>query len=101
MLYRGDGRTFLYVEEQRTDDSIELREPYTKLLIRLTADKFEMRRSPEQPWRRSARGRWVSEANQPERIRQAPQGYEADRHGPDCVPRAARRIAEALRAAAA
>jgi hypothetical protein len=76
VIYRGDGRTFLYVEERRTDDSIEIRGPDTKLLIRLTAEKFETRRSPDQPWRRSARGRWVSEANLPERIRQAPRSGE-------------------------
>ncbi len=76
VIYRGDGRTFLYVEERRTDDAIEIRGPYTKLLIRLTADKFESRRSPETPWRRSAVGRWVTEADLPERIRQAPGGYQ-------------------------
>lgn len=76
VLYRGDGRTFLYVEEQRTDELIELRGPYTKLLVRLTADKFESRRSADEPWRQAARGGWVSETNVPERIRQAPQGYQ-------------------------
>jgi hypothetical protein len=76
VLYRGDGRTFLYVEESRTAESIDMRGPYTKLLIRLTADKFESRRSSDEPWRQSARGRWVSEANLPEKIRQAPPGNQ-------------------------
>jgi hypothetical protein len=76
VLYRGDGRTYLYVEEQRTEESIELRGPYTKLLIRLTADAFQSRRSIDEPWRRSAGGKWVSRSNLPEAIRQAPQGYQ-------------------------
>jgi hypothetical protein len=75
VLYRGDGRTFLYVEDRRTDELIELRGPYTNLLIRLTADQFQSRRSPDDSWRQSARGRWVSEMNVPERIRLEPKAY--------------------------
>ena len=44
VLYRGDGQSFLYVEESRSENAIELRGPYTRLLVRLTADKFESRR---------------------------------------------------------
>jgi hypothetical protein len=73
VLYRGDGQSYLYVEESRSDEALELRGPYTRLLIRLTADTFEMRRSTDAPWRRTASGRWVSESHLPDRIRLAPQ----------------------------
>lgn len=76
VIYRGDGQTFLYTEEQRTPEHIELRGPYTKLLIRLSNDRFETRRSADQPWRRSARGKWVTTENLPKHIRQAPKGYQ-------------------------
>jgi len=76
VIYRGDGQTFLYTEEQRTPEHIELRGPYTKLLIRLSDDRFETRRSVDQPWRLSARGKWVTTENLPEPIRQAPMGYQ-------------------------
>lgn len=76
VLYRGDGRTFLYVEERRSDESVELRGSITKLLVRLTARAFESRRSADEPWRRSAAGRWVGEANVPASIRDAPDGYQ-------------------------
>jgi hypothetical protein len=76
VIYRGDGQTFLYLEERRTDEAIELRGPYTGLQIRLGADRFETRRAPDQPWRRSAGGRWVGEDRLPQRIRQAPPGCQ-------------------------
>lgn len=76
VIYRGDGQTFLYTEEQRTPERIELRGPSTKLLIRLSDDRFETRRSEDQPWRRSAGGGWVTRENIPEYIRQAPTDYQ-------------------------
>jgi hypothetical protein len=76
VLYRGDGRTYLYVEEGRDKDAIELRGPHTKLWMRLSADRFETRRSPDEAWRRSAGGKWVDASRLPERIRNAPDGYQ-------------------------
>ena len=75
VLFRGDGETYLYVEESRTADAIEMRGPSTKLLVRLTASDFHLRRSPDDPWRRSAGGRWVGEGNLPEKIRELPTAY--------------------------
>jgi hypothetical protein len=76
VIYRGDGQTFLYTEERRTTEHIELRGPYTKLLIRLSDDRFETRRSEDQAWRRSAGGEWVTKENIPKHILQAPTDYQ-------------------------
>ena len=76
VIYRGDGQTFLYKEEKRTPTHIELRGPYTKLLIRLSQDRFETRRAADKPSRRSAGGKWVSRQNLPQHIREAPKGYQ-------------------------
>lgn len=59
--YLPSGKTVLFVEEDRTDETVTLRSPESKLWIRLHMDRGELRRAADQPWKRwSAEGAWTT-----------------------------------------
>jgi hypothetical protein len=59
--YLGDSRTLLYVEEERTDEYITVRTPTKDLYLRLREGGGELKRAPEESWRRwnATGGSWV------------------------------------------
>jgi hypothetical protein len=59
IIYRGDGQTYLYREERRTPDYVELRGPTTKLWFRLGAAAGFLRKSPDEPWKPWTKGQWI------------------------------------------
>ncbi|MEK6260320.1 MAG: hypothetical protein AABP62_17010 [Planctomycetota bacterium] len=59
IIYRGDGRTYLYVEDRRTRDYVELRGPTTKLWFRLGDGQGFLRKSPEEAWKPWTTGKWI------------------------------------------
>lgn len=59
--YLPTGKTVLFLEEARTNDSVTLRSPESGLWIRLNKDFAELRRGPDLPWKRwSAKGVWAN-----------------------------------------
>lgn len=59
IVYRGDGRTYLYLEERRTPDYVDLRGPTTKLWLRLGNSKGFLRKSSDEAWKPWTAGQWV------------------------------------------
>jgi hypothetical protein len=59
IIYRGDRRTYHYLEERRTSDFVELRGPTTKLWFRLGEGRGFLRKSPDEAWKLWSAGQWV------------------------------------------
>ncbi len=59
IIYAGDHRTYVYLEEERNDDFLILRGPTTNLWFRLRPDRIELKRSVDGPWKQFTKGRWL------------------------------------------
>jgi hypothetical protein len=69
--YLGNGTSAIFVEDERTPEYVVVRNPQTKLELRLYANRGELRRSPDDPWKRwnAKEPRWIDRSGLPETAR--------------------------------